>query len=219
MGRPDRGRVGRSRNRGDYRMTDWSCGPNRQQGCTLPTGRAPHVSATPMARRAPMKHISINVVPCCLALTAFGCSPSASVSTPTAEPTHSGDAASPTETVVDAGGNADVEQAQIDDGGGGDDVGAPGGWQPGTGDGGSTAAPEAGGPPVQIVTASIGPDPGGTEPGAGGLHHVAIAEHRARLCRADHRAALERASPRSPTGPRRPPRTRRQRHARHSRES
>jgi copper type II ascorbate-dependent monooxygenase-like protein len=102
-----------------------------------------------------MKHISIIVVPCCLAaLTAFGCSPSASVPTPTAETSHSGAAASPTETVVDAGANADVGQGPIDDGGG--DVGVLGGWQPATGDGASTAGPEAGGPPVQTITASIG---------------------------------------------------------------
>lgn len=109
-----------------------------------------------MARPVPVKHASIVVVLCGLAdLTALGCSTAPSVSTPTVETSHANAAAPPAEPVVDAGANADAEQAPIDDGGG--DVTSLGGWQPGPADGGYTAGPEAGGPPVTIVTASIGP--------------------------------------------------------------
>src|SRR5579864_1365377 len=102
-----------------------------------------------------MNQLSVIGILCLSAgLAAMGCSSPATPAPATNAGTSDLDAsAPPAESIGDGGTTAEQEVPAI----GAADAAVLGGWHPGSGDGGATTGPDASGPVVQTITATVGP--------------------------------------------------------------
>jgi hypothetical protein len=88
-------------------------------------------------------------------LAAMGCSPASTPAPATNAGTSDLDASAPPgESIGDGGTTAEQEVPPAN---GAADAAVLGGWHPGFGDGGATTGPDASGPAVQTITATVGP--------------------------------------------------------------